>query len=81
VRASDCAGWTARAEQKEQLMSKSNMIKVAAVLAVLVAVVLVLVLGPLSSGEPDPGPDVNLPSMQNIPPSGHLTVEVPPETK
>lgn len=60
-------------------MSKSNLIKVSAVLLVLVAVVLVLVLGPLSSGEPDPGPDVNVPSMENIPPSGHLRVEVPPE--
>lgn len=62
-------------------MSKSNRIKVAAALAALVAVVLVLALGPLSSSEPDPGPEVNVPSMVNVPPSGHLQIEVPPENE
>lgn len=62
-------------------MSRSNLIKVSAALAVLVAVIVVLVLVPFSGPDPDPGPDVNLPSMQNIPPSGHLQVEVPPPSE
>jgi hypothetical protein len=62
-------------------MSKSNVLKVSAVLLVLAAALLVLVLGPLSSGDPDPGPAVDVPSMENIPPSGALKIEVPPEEK
>ena len=62
-------------------MSKSNLIKISAALLVLVAVLLVLMLGPVLSGDPDPGPSVNVPSMENIPPSGHLQIEVPPEDK
>ena len=61
-------------------MTKSNTIKIIGVLVVLAAVVGVLVWGPFLSGAPDPGPDVNVPSMENIPPSGtHLTIEVQPE--
>jgi hypothetical protein len=60
-------------------MSKSNLVKVVAAMLVLIAVLLVLVLGPLSSGDPDPGPAVNVPSMVNVPPSGAFTMEVSPE--
>lgn len=59
-------------------MTKANITKIALVFVALVALVGVLLWGPLSS-EPDPGPDVRLPSMENIPPSGtHLKIEVDP---
>jgi hypothetical protein len=59
-------------------MTKSNVAKVSLVLLGLLAVVGVLLWGPFSS-EPDPGPDVHLPSMENIPPSGtHLRIEIDP---
>jgi hypothetical protein len=61
-------------------MTKSNTIKIVAALVVLAGVLGVLFLGPLLQDPPDPGPEVNVPSMENIPPSGtHLSIEVQPE--
>lgn len=59
-------------------MTKSNLTKTSLVILALFAVVAVLLWGPFTS-EPDPGPDVHLPSMENIPPSGtHLKIEIEP---
>lgn len=63
-------------------MSKSNLIKLVAALVVLFAIVGVLFWGPLLEGEPDPGPDIRTPSMENVPPSGtHLTIEINEEAE
>jgi hypothetical protein len=61
-------------------MTRSNLFKLLAALAVLVVVLGVLFLGPWMGNEPAAGPDVRLPSMENVPPSGtHLKVEIQPE--
>ncbi len=56
--------------------SNSNVWKIVLAVVALAAVLVVFVAVPYLNGTPDPGPDVQTPSMKNVPPSGALTLEV-----
>jgi hypothetical protein len=59
----------------------TNRWKIVAILLTLVAVVALLAWGPSLSGNSDPGPDVRLPSMENIPPNDQrMKIELQPES-
>ena len=71
----------------EEVSSKTgpptNTWKIVGALALLVVVLAVLFFGPSLGGGSAQEPEVNSPSMENIPPPGakQLTIEVPPESE
>ncbi len=60
------------------MMNKQNAIKAGAVIVLLLLTLGVFVWGPAQQ-QPDPGPNVRTPSMENIPEGTQLKLEVAPE--
>lgn len=59
------------------MLKQKNVLKVALALAVLAVALGVLIMGPLAE-RPEPGLDLQTPSMENIPQGTHLKLEVQP---
>ncbi len=60
------------------MMNKQNAIKVGAVVVLLLLTLGIFVWGPAQE-QPDPGPEVHTPSMENIPQGTQLKLDVQPE--